>query len=208
MSDRPILFSGPMVRALLEGRKTQTRRVLQPYDAVPHPFVAKAAPKNLIQARLPARLGGFVAGPVFDPRFAVGDRLWVREAIEAWSPNGGGKYVRYAADGSTNFHPWPDHWKRDAVPAMHMPRRASRRTLVVTEVRVQRLWEITGADAVAEGVRSRLPDNGIAVSEFMDLWDSLNAGRGFGWGANPWVVAVTFTAHKGNIDLLKEGSSK
>jgi len=72
-----------------------------------------------------------------------------------------------------------------------MPRWASRITLELTDVRVQRLQEISAEDAVAEGC-SALPDNGIALSRFTDLWNSINEKRGYGWGVNPWVWALTF----------------
>ena len=90
-----------------------------------------------------------------------------------------------------------------------MPRWASRLTLVVTDVRVQRLQGISGPDAKAEGVSSllsgteRLGPNGSYRSNFKDLWNSINESRGFGWDANPWVVAVTYETHHCNIDQME-----
>ncbi len=231
MADRPILFSGPMVRAILDGRKTQTRRVIEPYENAPHPFSgAKAAP-NLVTVAVPARLGGFTPGPTFCTRYAPGDRLWVRETFvtgfniddELGRPVGDRKVWYRATDsGLTWFDPDTETtldnppWK----PSVHMPRWASRLTLIVTDVRVQRLRDISEADALAEGVESRfirpVPGDGSAqtwwfgtadgrltpIAAFRDLWDSLNAARGYGWDRNPWVCAVTFEAHQRNIDQM------
>lgn len=89
-----------------------------------------------------------------------------------------------------------------------MLRWASRLTLVVTDVRVQRVQEISEEDAIAEGVFesdvNMYPELGTAQHHFQDLWDSLNAKRGFGWSENPWVVATTFTVHKCNIDQMED----
>lgn len=225
MTDRPILFSAPMIRAILREiaapgtGKTQTRRIIHPYEVVPHPFKgAKAAPSNLMVVKVPARLGGFIDGPTFSPRFAPGDRLWVREAFS---------YDRLDVDRDGILPPWywadgnPDagDWTRPK-PSIHMPRWASRLTLHVTDLRVQRLQEISEADARAEGIEPREirpvhdidqpaetwwfgTENGraSAKSAFRDLWDSLNAERA-PWSSNPWVVAVSFRPVLGNIDRV------
>ena len=214
MTDKPILFSGTMVRAILDGRKTMTRRIIHPYEVVPHPFKgAKAAPSNLMVVKVPARLGGFIDGPTFSPRFAPGDRLWVREAFS---------YDRLDVDRDGILPPWywadgnPDagDWTRPK-PSIHMPRWASRLTLIVTDVRVQRLQDISEDDARAEGIehdQDRSRGNviawrdyldrggkcGTAIASFRSLWDSLNAERA-PWAGNPWVVAVTFRPVLGNI---------
>ena len=207
MTDRPILFSAPMIRVILREiaapgtGKTQTRRIIHPYEVVPHPFKgAKAAPSNLMVVKVPARLGGFIDGPTFSPRFAPGDRLWVREAFS---------YDRLDVDRDGILPPWywadgnPDagDWTRPK-PSIHMPRWASRLTLIVTDVRVQRLQDISEDDARAEGVECdsdgwrdyMMPTTqccGSARNSFATLWDSLNAERA-PWSSNPWVVAVTF----------------
>ncbi|ATG47629.1 hypothetical protein CEW89_08605 [Celeribacter ethanolicus] len=213
MTDKPIRFSGPMIRALLEGRKSQTRRILKP-----------------------------TAEAFETPKFRRGDRLWVREAwrVGAWHYNNAEIAVDYA-DGprkewlyvengdmlyrlidqsredakkagaplrdSYYEYSWtpgqgPTRWR----PSIHMPRWASRLTLTVTDVRVQRLQEISEADAVAEGCKgfvSRDGEDGEGPrEEFRALWDSLNADRGFGWSKNPWCAAYTFTVHKCNIDKM------
>ena len=200
--DHPILFSGAMVCTILREiewpgtGKTQTRRILDmprmTFDAIFNDggvWHIGDAETGRPYAKLPVRC-------------CVGDRLWVRETWTARMSHGwtiadarSGWYdteILYRAGGAESIDGW---W-----PSIHMPREFSRITLIVEDVRVQRLQEISGADAVAEGVRSRLPDNGIAVAEFMDLWDSLNAKRGYGWDKNPWVTAITFRPILKNID--------
>lgn len=218
MTDRPILFSGPMVNALLDGRKTQTRRVLR----VPAPF----DPSDNISVEIAT---GFI-----EPQFRRGDRLWVRET---WRPHylGDGIWdldVSYAADGERRRindgefgkkdWTWPKAADRGNVSPLFMPRWASRLTLTVNEVRVQRLQEMSDADAVAEGVEMESADppfyyvpgiwphsiTAVGIEEpggrhaarsFAKLWDSLNAHRA-PWDSNPWVVALSFTVRRGNID--------
>lgn len=181
MSTRPILFSGPMVRALLDGRKTQTRRVL------PRGDWSQALPE--------------------DYPFQPGDRLWVREAMTTIAGTG----LAYAADGQpVDMSRAPDDFPdavRRTMPGMFMPRWASRLMLAVTDVRVQRVQEISEADAQAEGCKERFepehPETPTwsARQSFADLWNSLNAKRGAGWDANPWVVALTFTVERRNVDV-------
>ncbi|RFC65033.1 hypothetical protein DYI37_03980 [Fulvimarina endophytica] len=93
---------------------------------------------------------------------------------------------------------------------MFMPRWVSRLTLVVTEVRVEHLQDISEDDARAEGMAVTWSGNmaegpsKFADENFAELWDSLNAKRGYGWDTNPWVVAITFTVHQSNIDAMTE----
>ncbi|TGQ95371.1 hypothetical protein EN851_07560 [Mesorhizobium sp. M8A.F.Ca.ET.208.01.1.1] len=201
MTDRPILFSAPMVRALLDGRKTQTRRVARD-TTLPH--LRHAGDLHLIVGE-----GLLTRNHYFRVPYAVGDRLYVREAwatesaYDDLSPSamGGEEPVRYDADGSHQTWGYPAISKIGRFrQAMHMPRWASRLTLTVTDVRVQRLQEISEEDAKAEGVDFNVnggPDNRAA---YCRLWNTLNAARGFGWDANPWVVAVSFTVARANID--------
>jgi len=241
MTDKPILFSGPMIRALLDGRKSQTRRVLKPQppsvEAV-HDLAGIGyhwfPPKDPAQPWRPV-------GPVWAVRklmgrepsislpYAPGDRLWIREA---WS---GDWFFRDTppSERQSNFLDGSPHDKRDIWywadgnpeygdwerprPSIHMPRWASRLTLIVTDVRVQRVQEISGEDCIAEGAhcdtctaswsvgRSACNQRGCFEirQNFRTLWDSLNADRGFGWEANPWVSATTFTVHKCNIDQME-----
>ena len=191
MKERPILFSAPMVLALLEERKTNTRRV------------AKLNAGGRVQ------LGGkqwHIEDPeaiLACPYGQVGDRLWVKETHILCSD-----YAIYRADVDPVAFAYTTFLAGGWKPSIFMFRKHSRITLELTDVRVQRLQEITEADALAEGIqRHILPDiRGArfhwgdstedrcftAVDAFHALWDSINAKRGFGWNTNPWVWALTF----------------
>lgn len=175
MSEHPILFSGEMVRAILEGRKTQTRRVIQPQPI--EPLSIKQSSAGLV---------------VFDrdkmrcPYGMAGDCLWVRETFETDLRNlksfKDGEGVWYSADGNVPFAVG-SQWKKH--PAIHMPRWASRITLEIVKVRVERLHSITPVGVLAEGCSA-------FEHEFKPLWDSINAKRGYGWDADPWVWVIEF----------------
>ena len=197
MRERPILFSGEMVRAILDGRKSVTRRVVK--------FNAAGRVKEPGSHRNWHRddPDAVKACPYGQP----GDRLWVREA---WAPLEsvivGHQRIHKCAYRATNggnmveFSPGCDYlvrWK----PSIHMPRWASRLTLEVVGVRVERVQEIGDEDAVKEGCKGFVmpmePDQGSTdgqspAEEFRDLWDHINASRGFGWDKNPWVWVVEF----------------
>lgn len=203
---KPILFSGPMVRVLLDGRKTQTRRVLkdQPGD-LDKPFMMDDGSWHVTDSR-----GGNMSPLAV--RFRKGDRLWVRETFA----NDGHGGVRYYATDDV-------HELRKKKPAIHMPRWASRLTLIVTDVRVQRLQEISEADCIAEGPHEVVnmqglggPLDGPMIPDekqphvhmaprtwYRLLWDTIN-GAG-SWDSNPWIVALTFTVTKANIDAARDG---
>lgn len=223
MKERPVIFSGPMVRAILNGRKTQTRRIVSPaptrkFYCWPRPGVALFADGD----------------PVVDypddcdeitcPHGAPGDRLWIREGFalaplcedpdsddqDDWS-------VVYRADGDER--PWRSSLEEDTLDVkppwrspIFMPRWASRITLEVIAVRVQRLQEISEDDARAEGVELYTPPHGHISPEqrvpgpgfdrarlgdqphrlpFADAWDRVN-GKRAPWESNPWVWALTF----------------
>jgi hypothetical protein len=222
--DRPILFSGPMVRAILDGRKTQTRRVVQ---ACGTPCQKDDGSWLDVweEGRLPC--GGMereVAKPLRVP-CAPGDRLWVRErwsGIHEFRNTKPSERESFVGDGVPYLRDDIWYWA-DGEPeggdyepprvSLHMPRWASRLTLTVTDVRVQRLQEISEADAIAEGCEASGwrpsfadPDNTAghenmsARDAFAALWDSLNLSRGHPWINNPWCCVVSFTAHKINID--------
>lgn len=248
MADRPILFSAPMVRALLDGRKTQTRRIMkvQPplQEDFPHSVMGinravadgvkmyslndyDRLPKHPTKWDLDVSVGVFRdAGfpMVYDARFAVGDRLYVREE---WSTHPSVDKLKPSllGDGTPTYYRATYEWSpSDVIGApfgrrragMHMPRWASRLTLTVTDVRVERLQDCSEADAIAEGLKHDidadshdeptefwkgadvLPWHRDPVEAYADLWDHIN-GAG-AWDANPWVVAVSFDVRKGNID--------
>lgn len=201
---RPILFSGPMVRALLAGTKTQTRRGVK---GVPLDWLDEAGftPE-------------FVAAPDngLCPYGGPGDQLWVKEtwrprsSIQPWDLD-----VRYEADGAERTikdgefgdGDWkmPKAAARGNVSPLFMPRFASRLTLQITNVRVERLQDISEADAEAEGTQepSLVPLIGAFWSSrdgYAKLWEHIN-GKG-SWAANPWVWAVSFEVHQQSVDTL------
>jgi len=201
MTERPILFSGEMVRAILDGRKTQTRRVVK----LPHnnplgawePTVvggkgvcydkAMTRPAPEEAAIWHTRTGDCLGCPYGQP----GDRLWVRETFVG----AGNLGVLYAADCPRGTESGVEGGWR---PSIFMPRWASRLTLEITEVRVQRVQEISRGDAMEEGCPfANMADGPDPRDWFRDLWDSLNAKRGHGWDTNPWVWAITFRAERG-----------
>lgn len=213
MTVRPILFSAPMIRALLEGRKTQTRRLAK--------FVTRAGANLKFSGLEPECLapGQFAltsrgAGGCWNERthvlktYASGDLLWVRERAH-YAPN----RVAYSADNP----PLANGEKVDGWgpmrPSIHMPRWASRLTLEVTGVKVERLQDISAGDAVAEGIYNQelgwnIPpphrplDDGYCDPRecYADLIESIN-GAGT-WDRNPWIVAVTFRVHLQNVDAF------
>lgn len=200
---RPILFSAPMIRALLDGRKTQTRRRL-PIPA--HLDGSKGYVDRgfgygeYLKAPCFAHLD-FEEGEIVErvrPKWLVDDLLWVRETFAE-----GIKAPLYRADwtgvpGSSIEHGGeikPLVWR----PSLFMPRTYSRLTLAVTEVRVQRLQDISEADAIAEGTPRMA---GEAREDYAALWNHLNDKPGRRWADNPWIVAVTFTVHKANVDTV------
>lgn len=188
MKERPILFSAPMVRAILAGNKTQTRRVVKDvglYAIEPSIHGHETSRREL--AALASRC----------PYGQPGDRLWVRETF---CPDWSDKPI-YKADGgsamSAGYAKEP-RWR----PSIHMPRCASRLTLEITGIRVERLQDISEADARAEGARCADEATGREVLfpsssncgsyrlHYRDIWDQIN-GPG-SWEANPWVWVVEF----------------
>jgi hypothetical protein len=190
MKELPILFSAPMVRAILEGRKTQTRRIVKVRPAGAEVVVHNG------RVWKPARVdyAGFVECPYGQP----GDRLWVRETFLL---RGNGTHCVYRADSdlieAAGFGAMYGGWK----PSIFMPRKFSSITLEVTGVRVERLQEISERDAQAEGIddptctEEVTPATGYATysyaTSFAKLWDSINAKRA-PWASNPWVWCISF----------------
>ena len=231
MTDKPIIFSAPMVQALLAGRKSQTRRLLNPQPDLNDAGLWRYPPDSVCNGVDPKlwvkRFGGFcqtdaegLASFLLHPSngrrllpYAPGDRLYVREAFS---------YETLDVDRNGFMPPW--YWADGNLvsgdfsrpkPSIHMPRWASRLTLPVTEVRVQRLQEISEADAVAEGVLRTASGHfdyhehaeirfTSAVGAYRDLWNSLHGPDA--WATNPWVVAVSFTVQNGNIDAVKSNA--
>lgn len=222
MKALPILFSGPMVRALLDGRKTQTRRLFKVY---PGDKTGITSPREEVLTMEDGSfhylsIGG-MSGPYPCPYGVPGGLLWVRESI--FQPNAGGFIYRAnwreqaTADGYDNIP--ADECAVRWTPSIHMPRRASRLTLEIAEVRVQRLNDCTEEDALAEGVVFDPAKPGFWVpgvdhpnkdfpylaratarEMYAALWDTIN-GSG-AWLGNPWVWAVSFKVHQQNVDAL------
>ncbi len=202
MKERPILFSGPMVRAILEGRKTQTRRVL------------KEKPPTGMDLSILNGEGEWIC-----PYGKVGERLWVRENHYLY-----GEWIR---DGKTQTGKdkflflkteWmapmfldnppkdicPPKSRRDGwykKPSIHMRQSYSRISLKITDIRVERLQDISEEDAIAEGVYGPCRDGGFigtqgfincstASGAFREIWYSIN-GKG-SWDLNPWVWVIGF----------------
>ncbi len=186
MKEHPILFSGEMVRAILEGRKTQTRRPLtkQPLDILPMKI-----PNAWItlQTRDPNH------GQHIRCRFGVpGDQLWVKERLFAAQG-----ITFYQSDNSMvgDYRIWK--WKNNKIPSIFMPHWASRITLEIVNIRVERVQEITPLDAVAEGIsiddiKGTETISSLHRMRFAYLWNSINAKRGYGWDVNPWVWVIEF----------------
>jgi hypothetical protein len=201
--ERPILFSGAMIRAILDGTKSQTRRVVTSLNGHGFgritEFGASDTPgydfhfRNTQMLWNDLRTSDVLRGC---PYGAPGDHLWCRET---WAldpnahPDEAGALYRATDPG------WDDSesgllWR----PSIFMPRWASRITLEVTEVRVERLQTITEADAIAEGVDSvsgaDVPRNATMCrrDDYAQLWDTINAKRGYGWDSSPYVWVVSF----------------
>ena len=203
MKERPILFSGPMVRAIMEGKKSQTRRTVKPNLAP----VGEAFARDHL--------------PKLCPYGVSGDRLWVRETFCTCYDGQEAYEVIYAADNtrrgfSTASNATDDQldWLERSMtthgergrPAIHMPRWACRLVLEIASVRVERLQAITGKDIIAEGAVERAHDDqfghnpvsafdGICYLDLKSLWaagwDSIN-GKRAPWTSNPWVWVVEF----------------
>lgn len=219
MKDRPIIFSGPMIQAILAGSKVMTRRLLKPQPIANGFWRDKPRPEpcgwgqeqwdKIYSGEFP---DGFRCAQSFP--CDTGDRLWVREAwrvglaYDDMKPSAlmGDEIVDYLA--TTTTASWSMGRKRSPI---HMPRWASRLTLIVTDVRVQQLQEISDEDAQAEGVQpfgdgtaSVQTKDGVTYSTprscFAVLWDSIHGD--LSWSDNPWVCAITFNVTQENIDAL------
>lgn len=199
--DRPILFSAPMVRALLDGRKTQTRRIVKPQ---PKPSWRVEDWNDMdsgpcVLYSRPACLDGEFSSSVRCPYGRPGDRLWVRETwrvscgLDDLTPkqiareySGDMMSVRYDADGTEIRPPLLD-WGKTRV-SIHLPREYARITLALTDVRAERLRDISAQDCWAEGIPGSPDVN--PLHEYEEIWERIN-GAG-SWKLNPLVWALTF----------------
>jgi hypothetical protein len=180
MEEKPILMSTPMVQALLnkDNPKTQTRRVMKPQ------------PDNRGYCNLKGLFVPIEKMRKYCPYGQVGDKLWVRETWLPFEAQGPNAFLYKADIALINLHYLK--WR----PSIFMPRKASRITLEITDIRVQRLQEITEKDAIAEGIPAFAP-NGIIRNykipqmQYEVLWDKLN-GKKYSWADNPFVWIISF----------------
>lgn len=197
VKERPILFSAPMVRAILDGRKSMTRRIIKPQPETMHegkPYWHIGGLRTSWIGRTEPHWGN---NPLMCPYGTIGERLWVRETF-CRSRNNTFYKADYPGFGKPNE--LSDSWDWDSgggqrwTPSVHMNRRYSRITLEITGVRVERLNEISEEDAKAEGVVFDTGKPGecrtCAKGAFMDLWNSINGTDS--WLNNPWVWVVEF----------------
>jgi hypothetical protein len=177
MIERPILFSAPMIRAILAGTKTQTRRIIKPQPATHHDISP------------------------FDCRHGLpGDQLWVRETFwrarkDCKYPDKAKSWIGYPADLNDNGKSFWESWGFKKTPSIHMPRAASRITIEITGTRPERLQDISKADVIAEGITER---RGYPIEDchagwherYADLWEAINGPRS--WIENPLVWVISF----------------
>lgn len=210
MKETPIIFSTDMVRAILDGRKTQTRRILKPQpDYGLEPFESYASIEVgcyhpvVIDKNGEQQPGDEIFGAYTDdgkwgwkcPYGQVGDLLWARETWYS-TPNTK-ELLGYVANGN-NPHEVPYRVK----PSIHMRKCNARIWLEITGIRVERLQEISNSDVLTEGVSPfpngdtnrylKAPKLTVGQYNFKELWDSINAKRGYGWETNPWVWVIEF----------------
>lgn len=195
--ERPILFNAPMVRAILDGRKTQTRRIVkgQPWPGIPFIGIDGMVATWRRDYGDDTSMMSLVRLSHGQP----GDRLWVRETWAEYADPTHDYRVYYAADDDCGALV---RWR----PSIHMPRWASRIDLEITAVRVERLQDISEEDALAEGIEGMrgqwksYTDQVVVChkprASFRSLWDSINAKGGYGWDANPWVFVYEFKREK------------
>jgi len=210
MKEHPIIFSTDMVKAILDGRKTQTRRIIKPQPPATYysPIAATGIfTKSTWAFHKPNQ--GSIPHIIECPYGQVGDRFWVREAFmfkkgadarESFinTPQecclGEPPHYRYKTDPDAEEYGRHYKWR----PSIFMPRWASRITLEITGIRVERLRDITSSDIKAEGfdIGEEYHLGGIAggtllINKFAEYWDSIN-GKKYPWSSNPWVWVIEF----------------
>lgn len=195
--ERPILFSTPMVKAILEGRKTQTRRVMKMSRRNDMFCGLSNDPDTSWPADYP--FGALMGRAFYDneavkcPYGKVGNVLWVRESwnVEQYpvAPEGDRDELLYFYRATERVYT-DMKWR----PSIHMPKAAARIFLEITDIRVERLREISDKDAFAEGIQAVVnagqQDDGTARGAFKTLWQSINGEES--WQGNPWVWCITF----------------
>ncbi len=192
MNEKPILFSGAMIRAILDGSKTQTRRLLKHEPQFGNPETGDDGFWRVYN--------GDVVVTQRKMPFVEGQQLWVRET---WQTHCDQDHITprdLPHDSAVQYPATYDHWVSKKRPGIHMPRWASRITLEVTEVRVERLQSISEEDARAEGAIRMVTDDEMKFYDddqrgthrcgFAGLWAHINGVAS--WEANPWVFVISF----------------
>jgi hypothetical protein len=218
MTDRPIIFSAPMIRALLDGRKTMTRRALKPQPVGPINILISYNHGRLEFAMGPENKAKDGGPKWWRPPAQCGDRLWCREswrtesiAYDDLAPSDMDADYPIIYDADADWALNKSVGRRRA--AMHMPRWASRLTLIVESVKVERLQDISETDAKAEGAPRCVtngegkffafdePNRGMHKCGFAGVWATINGQDS--WDANPWACCLSFRVIKANIDSLE-----
>lgn len=225
VKERPIIFSGEMVRAILDGKKTMTRRLVKgDISKYKHAHIIKQSSDKSREGKAyfyDKPVGGMVLSSqlVSNPYGKVGDRLWVRETwiqgyddplIESEGDDENAVSIIYKADGKEEYRScsaetaenWGDFSADSEMVGfkspIHMPRWASRILLEITDIKVERLQDISCEDAVKEGFSDKKPSGMQPAmmpnpkADFRNYWDSLNTKKGYPWSSNPWVWVVEF----------------
>lgn len=201
MKERPIPFTAPMIQAILEGRKTQTRRIVKPQPEIRIGHQSwDMGSEIMLWGKRPiihtiARHGREIMAAKYCPYGQIGDRLWVREGLERSFDENDPWGVTYRADRVViPGRQWD--WIPLSLSARYMPRWASRITLEITDIRVERVQEISEADVLAEGCkylayRCAEEMKPCDPEEYSDLWDMIN-GKTYPWASNPWIWVISF----------------
>jgi hypothetical protein len=201
MNEHPILFSTPMVTAILDARKIQTRRVVDKLYPISNPngnwvYVGEENGGYVFKDSISSTI------PLKCPYGQVGDRLWVKESAlyppditEQMIIEGADTKVVYS-EGNVNINELKD-WGWKQKPSIFMPRWASRITLEITDIKPQELQDITEDESISEGV-TPLPEqwDSCYLDAYIRLWDSINDKRGHGWYKNEWVWVISFKVIK------------
>jgi hypothetical protein len=206
MTEHPIIFSGESIKAILEGRKTMTRRVIKPQPYLYENLAPVIGEHIVLGTDYYWEYKPGIAMSIHDavkmgkcPYGIPGDHLWVKETLKKGHVTIGMGFGKDVVVYQANNHYHPEFfwkWKKNTLSARFMPRWASRITLEIINIRVERVQEISRNDALAEGIEINpsLRDLGYSEgrTEFKHLWDSINAKRGCGWDKNPWVWCISF----------------
>jgi len=206
MNTKPMLFSTDMIRALLDGRKTQTRRIVKPQalindNGILEPNGMTASMWRKVSRELPESFGANYFSPYGQP----GDLIWVRETFAIYQGHSDSVPL-YKTGTHDDLLKW--------IPSIHMPRWASRLTLKITDVRIERLQDISKEDAEAEGLKKwphkgdfawgydgcSEDGHGSPTGAFHSLWNSIYPDDD--WYSNPWVWVYSFEVIKKNVDAV------